>query len=63
MGGLGHLALKVAHHLGAEVVQFTRTPDKAAEARAPGADDVVVSTDQQQRTRPATTSGTASSST
>jgi uncharacterized zinc-type alcohol dehydrogenase-like protein len=48
MGGLGHLALKIAHHLGAEVVQFTRTMDKAAEARALGADDVVLSTDQQQ---------------
>ncbi|MGW4945032.1 NAD(P)-dependent alcohol dehydrogenase [Actinoplanes sp. NPDC004185] len=48
MGGLGHLALKIAHHLGAEVVQFTRTPDKAAEARALGADAVVLSTDQQQ---------------
>ena len=48
LGGLGHLALKLAHHLGAEVVGFTRTPDKAAEARALGADDVVVSTDQEQ---------------
>ncbi|GLZ01823.1 NAD(P)-dependent alcohol dehydrogenase [Actinoplanes sp. NBRC 103695] len=48
MGGLGHLALKIAHHLGAEVVQFTRTLDKAAEARALGADDVVLSTDEQQ---------------
>ncbi|GIM96304.1 NAD(P)-dependent alcohol dehydrogenase [Paractinoplanes toevensis] len=48
MGGLGHLALKIAHHLGAEVVQFTRTMDKAAEALALGADDVVLSTDQQQ---------------
>ena len=48
MGGLGHLALKIAHHLGAEVVQFTRTLDKAPEARALGADDVVLSTDEQQ---------------
>lgn len=48
MGGLGHLALKIAHHLGAEVVQFTRTADKAAEARGLGADDVVLSTDQEQ---------------
>ncbi|MCA2219123.1 NAD(P)-dependent alcohol dehydrogenase [Jidongwangia harbinensis] len=48
MGGLGHLALKIAHHLGAEVVQFTRTNDKAAEARRLGADDVVISTDERQ---------------
>ncbi|MFD3918778.1 NAD(P)-dependent alcohol dehydrogenase [Streptomyces sp. NPDC058595] len=48
MGGLGHLALKIAHHLGAEVVQFTRTTDKADEARALGADDVVLSTDEKQ---------------
>jgi alcohol dehydrogenase (NADP+) len=48
--GLGHRVLKIAHHLAAEVVQFTRTPDKAAEARALSADDVVLSTDQQQMT-------------
>ena len=48
MGGLGHIALKLAHGLGAETVQFTRTPDKAAAARALGADDVVLSTDDRQ---------------
>ncbi|MFI8186692.1 NAD(P)-dependent alcohol dehydrogenase [Actinacidiphila glaucinigra] len=48
LGGLGHIALKIAHVLGAEVVQFTRTMDKADEARALGADDVVLSTDAQQ---------------
>ncbi|MFF3754846.1 NAD(P)-dependent alcohol dehydrogenase [Streptomyces sp. NPDC002018] len=48
MGGLGHLALKLAHALGAETVQFTRTRDKAAEARSLGADDVVLSTDEQR---------------
>ncbi|MFD5110915.1 NAD(P)-dependent alcohol dehydrogenase [Streptomyces sp. NPDC058391] len=48
LGGLGHIALKIAHALGAEVVQFTRTMDKAAEARALGADDVVLSTDEKQ---------------
>ncbi|MET8060867.1 zinc-binding dehydrogenase [Streptomyces microflavus] len=51
MGGLGHIALKIAHHLGAEVVQFTRTADKADEARALGADDVVVSTDEKAMAR------------
>ncbi|MDX3855206.1 NAD(P)-dependent alcohol dehydrogenase [Streptomyces sp. AK02-01A] len=48
MGGLGHLALKLAHALGAEVVQFTRSMEKAADARALGADDVVLSTDEDQ---------------
>lgn len=45
LGGLGHLAVKLAHALGARVTVFTRTPDKADDARALGADDVVVSTD------------------
>ena len=48
MGGLGHIALKLAHALGAEVVQFTRSMDKADEARALGADDVVLSTDDRR---------------
>jgi uncharacterized zinc-type alcohol dehydrogenase-like protein len=48
MGGLGHIALKIAHALGAEVVQFTRSMDKAAGARELGADDVILSTDERQ---------------
>ncbi|MEU4829105.1 NAD(P)-dependent alcohol dehydrogenase [Streptosporangium sp. NPDC023615] len=48
MGGLGHVALKMAHALGAEVVQFTRSADKADEARELGADDVVLSTDERR---------------
>ena len=45
LGGLGHLAVKLAHALGARVTVFTRTAGKADDARALGADDVVVSTD------------------
>ncbi|AWB93189.1 NAD(P)-dependent alcohol dehydrogenase [Aeromicrobium chenweiae] len=45
LGGLGHLAVKMAHALGARVTVFTRTLDKADDARALGADDVVLSTD------------------
>ncbi|KQY59857.1 alcohol dehydrogenase [Aeromicrobium sp. Root495] len=45
LGGLGHLAVKLAHALGAQVTVFTRTADKADDARALGADHVVVSTD------------------
>lgn len=48
MGGLGHVALKLAHAMGAETVQFTTSPAKAAEARRLGADDVVLSRDEQQ---------------
>jgi len=45
LGGLGHLAVKFAAALGAEVTVFTRTAGKADDARALGADHVVVSTD------------------
>ena len=45
-GGLGHLAVKFAKALGARVVVLTTSPGKVAAARALGADDVVVSTDE-----------------
>lgn len=45
LGGLGHLAVKLAVALGAEVTVFTRTSDKADDAGALGAHRVVVSTD------------------
>lgn len=45
LGGLGHLAVKLAHALGARVTVFTTSPGKADDARALGADDLVVSTD------------------
>ncbi|WP_019545609.1 NAD(P)-dependent alcohol dehydrogenase [Streptomyces sulphureus] len=48
MGGLGHLALQLAHTMGAEVVQFTTSPGKAAEARRLGAGEVVLSGDERQ---------------
>jgi D-arabinose 1-dehydrogenase-like Zn-dependent alcohol dehydrogenase len=44
IGGLGHLAVRFAAALGAAVTVITRTDAKAAEARALGADHVVVST-------------------
>ncbi|MGW3929408.1 hypothetical protein ACWECC_15055 [Streptomyces microflavus] len=50
-GECGHIALKITHHLGVEVVQFTRTADKADSARALGVDDVVVSTDERAMAR------------
>jgi len=45
VGGLGHLAVRLAVALGARVSVLTRTPAKAADARALGAHDVVVTTD------------------
>ena len=43
LGGLGHMAVKFAHALGAHVVVFTTSPGKKEDARRLGADDVVVS--------------------
>lgn len=46
IGGLGHLAVKFAHALGAEVTVFTTSAEKADQAKALGADFAVLSTDQ-----------------
>ncbi|WP_236789991.1 NAD(P)-dependent alcohol dehydrogenase [Amycolatopsis sp. GM8] len=48
MGGLGHLGVKLAAALGAEVTVLSRTPDKAADARALGADELLLTTDETQ---------------
>ena len=48
LGGLGHMALKLAKALGAEVTLFTRSPGKEADARRLGADKIVLSTDDAQ---------------
>ncbi len=48
LGGLGHLGLKFAKALGADVSLFTRTAGKEEEARRLGADHVVLSTDPDQ---------------
>jgi len=45
LGGLGHMAIKFAKAFGADVVLFTTSPHKIAEAARLGADEVVVSTD------------------
>jgi uncharacterized zinc-type alcohol dehydrogenase-like protein len=46
LGGLGHMAVKLAHALGAHVVLFTTSPDKAEDAKRLGADEVVISKDE-----------------
>lgn len=48
LGGLGHMALKLANALGAEVTLFTRSPSKEADARRLGAHNIVLSTDDAQ---------------
>ena len=48
MGGLGHMGVKLARALGAEVTVFTRSKSKASEAKANGADHVVISTNARQ---------------
>jgi len=47
LGGLGHLAVRLARALGAEVTVFTTSPEKAADAERLGASHVVVSSDAE----------------
>lgn len=53
LGGLGHMGVKLAHALGAEVTLFTTSPDKTADAKRLGADQVVVSRDADQMAKQA----------
>jgi alcohol dehydrogenase (NADP+) len=43
IGGLGHIAIKIAHAMGAHVVVFTTSSNKTADAKKLGADEVVIS--------------------
>ena len=51
LGGLGHMGVKFAHALGAQVVVFTTSPGKKEDALRLGADEVVISrhADEMQR--------------
>ncbi len=46
LGGLGHMGVKLAHAMGAHVVMITTSPSKVADAKALGADEVILSTSQ-----------------
>jgi alcohol dehydrogenase (NADP+) len=46
LGGLGHMGVKLAAGLGAEVTMITTSPEKGEDARALGATHVLVSTDK-----------------
>jgi alcohol dehydrogenase (NADP+) len=48
IGGLGHMGVKLAHALGAHVVAFTTSESKREDARALGADEVVVSRNEDE---------------
>jgi uncharacterized zinc-type alcohol dehydrogenase-like protein len=48
LGGLGHMALKLAKGLGSNVTLFSRSPGKEQDARRLGADNIVISTDKEQ---------------
>ncbi len=51
IGGLGHMGVKLAKAMGAEVIVFTTSPSKIDDARRLGADDVVLSKDKDQMAR------------
>ena len=48
LGGLGHMAVKIAHAMGAHVVLFTTSPGKIEDGKRLGADEVCISTDPEQ---------------
>jgi uncharacterized zinc-type alcohol dehydrogenase-like protein len=47
LGGLGHMAVKLAHSMGAEVTVFSTSPSKEEDAKKLGADRFVVSKDEE----------------
>ena len=48
LGGLGHMGVKLAKAMGAEVIVFTTSHSKIEDAKRLGADDVVLSKDPSQ---------------
>lgn len=48
IGGLGHLAIKIAKAMGAEVTVFTTSPSKVEDAKRLGADYAVLSNDSEE---------------
>jgi uncharacterized zinc-type alcohol dehydrogenase-like protein len=48
IGGLGHMAVKLAKAMGAEVIVFTTSVSKTEDAKRLGADEVVLSKDEKQ---------------
>lgn len=48
IGGLGHVAIKIAHAMEAHVVVFTSSPNKIPDAKKLGANEVVVSKNEEE---------------
>jgi alcohol dehydrogenase (NADP+) len=48
LGGLGHMAIKLANALGAHVTLFSRSTNKIEDAKKLGAHDIIISTDDAQ---------------
>jgi uncharacterized zinc-type alcohol dehydrogenase-like protein len=48
LGGLGHMGVKFAHAFGAHTVLFTTSPNKTADALRLGADEVVISKNEAE---------------
>src|SRR5687768_8933741 len=51
LGGLGHMGVKIAHAMGAEVVLFTTSAGKKEDARRLGASEVVLSRNADEMAR------------
>jgi uncharacterized zinc-type alcohol dehydrogenase-like protein len=51
IGGLGHMGVKLAKAMGAEVIVYTTSPSKVEDAKRLGAHDVVLSKDESQMQR------------
>lgn len=48
IGGLGHMAIKIAHAMGAHVVVFTTSESKIQDAKKLGANEVVISKNEEE---------------
>jgi uncharacterized zinc-type alcohol dehydrogenase-like protein len=48
LGGLGHMGVKFAHAMGAEVTVLSHSPSKESDARKLGADHFIVTSDPAQ---------------
>ncbi len=48
LGGLGHMGVQLAHAMGAKVVLFTTSPGKVEDGKKLGADEVVVSKNENE---------------
>lgn len=51
IGGLGHMAVRIAKAMGASVTVFTTSPEKVEDAKRLGADDAVLSKDPDQMSK------------